>query len=168
LASVFILGPGQYAKRRRGPTPRETRERLVDLFSAHHDSYILEPLDDDVSDRDLADKFYRIMQENATTDVVIHWPLGAKMQTTLDEIILLRARMDDSGAPHVWLLHEKGVLRRTTKGYEIPPGVVERSRYLEAINTLGAVAYEWRHEKGLFDLARRLSDDLLEESAASA
>jgi hypothetical protein len=85
------------------------------------------------------------------------------MQTTLDEIVLLRARIDGPDAPMIWLLHETGVLKRTAAGYGIPKGVVERSRYLDAINTLGAAAYEWNDRDELFELTRRLGDNLAED-----
>lgn len=160
MASVFVLGPSQWRKKRWESTPLEIRQRLVELLSEHHDAYILEPLTDDASDRDLTDKFYRTLRDRMTTDIVLFWPLGAKMQTTLDEIVLLRARMDGSEAPTVWMLHQKGVLKRTAAGYEIPAGVVERSRYLDAVNTLGAAAYEWRDTNEIFELARRLGDNL--------
>jgi hypothetical protein len=72
VASVFVLGPGQWALPRRGPSPLEIRKRLVKTLGAHHDAYILEPVAEDASDRDLTDKFYRTLRDRATTDVLIY------------------------------------------------------------------------------------------------
>jgi len=46
----------------------------------------------DVPGEDLVEKFDRLLRRSIT-DIVIYWPPHAKMQTTYDELILLRDRV---------------------------------------------------------------------------
>lgn len=158
MASVFVLGPGHW-ERRRGRTPREVRERIVDRLSAAHHAYLMETIDDRPEDRDLTDKFLRILRDQETTHVLLYWPRGAKMQTTLDEIVHLRHAMDQGTRPDVWLLAQEGIIEPRRGRYEITRGAVARSRYLEAINTLQAKHLPWTDEDDLFQKVAALADE---------
>lgn len=159
MASVFVLGPSHW-ERRGGPTPRQVRERIIEILSQDHDAYLMEAFQADPKDRDLADKFLRILRGRGTTHVVLYWPRGAKMQTTLDEIIHLRHALDRGTRPEIWLLAQEGILKRRRGRYAITEGIVARSRYLDALNTLQAKHLPWTDGDDLERKVAALTDEL--------
>lgn len=158
MASIFVLGPSHW-ERRRGRTPRQVRERIVEALSETHDAYLMEAFDAGPEDRDLTDKFLHILHEKNTTHVLFYWPRGAKMQTTLDEIIHLRHALDQGTRPEVRLLAQQGILKQRAGRYEITKGAVARSRYLDAINTLKAKHLPWANEDDLYRKVAALADE---------
>jgi hypothetical protein len=156
---VFVLGPSQWERLRHPRTPRQVRDRIVASLSKAHDAYLMEAFEAAPTDRDLTDKFLRILSDRKTTHVLLYWPRRAKMQTTLDEILHLRHTFDHGIRPEVWLLAERGVLQQRRGGYDVVKGVVARSRYLDAINTLRANHLPWEDEDDLLRKVAALSDE---------
>ncbi len=98
---------------------------------------------------DLVDKFYRLVNEEKTTDIVIYWPAAAKMQTTFDEMILLRARCENNHLPRIHVLYERAAAKDrsgTLQAMESP-----RSRYLSALAPLSLQAIPWSDVAELMD-----------------
>lgn len=73
---------------------------------------------------------------------MVYWPAGAKMQTTYDELILLRDRILDPGRPNVWVLHHTSVAAIDRDKFEVKEWG-NRSRYLTAVAKLGVHPLEW-------------------------
>lgn len=161
MAVVFLLGPSLWKKGTRASrteTPMEMRYKLAQIFKENgHITFIMEA-EDGLPSEDLVEKFDRMLHDRGVTDVVFFWPLGARMQTTFDEFILLRDRMGNRSLPDIWVLHDRRVAR-------IERGVFHvlesggRSRYLEAVAALGVTPLAWSGQKEL----RRLVQELVEE-----
>jgi hypothetical protein len=110
-------------------------------------------------DRDLTDKFFRILREQTTTNILVYWPRAAKMQTTLDEIIHLRHAMDQGFQVETRLLIQLDIIHRKQGRYEIAEGAVSRSRYLDSINTLRPKLVLWSDEPELFRKVGLLTEE---------
>ena len=99
-ATIFLLGPSFLRSGEKALL--QVRRDLAEIFrAAGHHAFLMEEQDDKKGE-DVIDKFYRLVAENAVSDVVVYWPAEAKMQTTYDEFILLRARMDALKLPTIW------------------------------------------------------------------
>ncbi len=157
MATVFVLGPsflqsGEKALLR-------VRQELADIFREGSQHAFLMEEQPDRKGEDIVDKFYRLVEENAVSDIVVYWPDGAKMQTTYDELILLRARMDVMKVPTIWILHHASVATITEDEFTVnEPG--NRSRYLDGVARLGVRPLVWDTDQELRDLARLLATEL--------
>lgn len=162
MAVVFLLGPSQWAPQRGEPlkhTPMEVRRQIEGLLEAEDHHVILM---EDVEDRrgeDLIEKFDRILQTKGVTDIVVYWPAGAKMQTTYDELILLRDRVDDVALPDIWVLHDASVAELTRDEFRVTEAG-GRSRYLEAVARLGIRPLPWEDREALLHRAGLLASEL--------
>lgn len=112
----------------------------------------MEALESQPEDRDLTDKFLRILETMRTTDIVVYWPKKAKMQTTLDEFLHLRHSLDRGLSPNIWLLVQSGIIKIRNGRYEITKGTIERSRYLDAIQTLNGHLLSWSNHEKLYQV----------------
>lgn len=81
------------------------------------------------------------------------------MQTTYDELLLLRKRAESKSIPAVWVLHHESVAQIRQGEFKLLE-VGDRSRYLDALARLGAHANPWRAEDELRESARRLAEEL--------
>lgn len=86
-------------------------------------------------------------------------PAGAKMQTTCDELILLRDRAGDPEHPEVWVLHHESVARIQQDRFEVSKQG-GRSRYLEAVARLGVRPLPWTDEEDLLRITRLLASEV--------
>lgn len=109
MAIIFLLGPSQWDPEDDVPLevpPMNIRRQLETIFEEHgHTTILMEDVQDDPSE-DLLEKFDRILVGPRLTDIVVYWPRSAKMQTTYDELILLRDRWEIQRLPPIWILHE--------------------------------------------------------------
>ncbi len=162
MAVVFLLGPSQWDPQRGPPpkrTPMDVRREIEQLLEdAGHHVILMEDIDDRQGE-DLIEKFDRILQTKGITDLVVYWPAGAKMQTTYDELILLRDRVEDLPLPDIWVLHHASVaeIRRDEFRVTEPGG---RSRYLEAVARLGVRPLRWEDHEALSHLVGLLASEI--------
>ena len=156
MAVVFLMGPSYL--RSGGKALLRVRRSLTALFArAGHRAFLMEDQAGKVGE-DMVDKFYRLVIERKVSDIVVYWPPDAKMQTTYDELILLRARMDILKVPKIWLLHHSSV---ATIGHgEFKPHESGRSRYLEAVARLGVRPLVWSTDDELKEQTRLLAAEL--------
>lgn len=164
MATVFLLGPSRWDADRRqapGPTPMEVRRRLQRILQGQEGEHAVLLMEDepDRTGEDLLEKFWRLVEERAVTDVVVYWPPGAKMQTTYDELVLLRDRLGIQELPRTWVLHHVDVAAFHEDHLEVKEAG-GRSRYLEAVARLGVRALDWEDGDGLDRLAARLAEEL--------
>lgn len=161
MAQIFLLGPGHWNNPSQPPmsqTPLDVRRKLLKIFrQGGHDAFIMED-QRDIEGEDIVDRFYRILIERRTTDVVVYWPTHAKMQTTHDELVLLRSRHAFGTVPALWLLHDEAAAS-VAKG-ELKVNESPRSRYLEAVARLGVRSVPWTGQKGLYEAARWLVEEI--------
>jgi hypothetical protein len=165
MAVVFLLGPSEWdpdrSKPPQGPTPLDHRRRLAKLLEGAQGQHIAFLMEDEPSrsGEDLVEKFWRLIQEKRVTDVVVYWPPAAKMQTTYDELVLLRDRLGLQALPTIWVLHHTKVatFERDHLTLHEPGG---RSRYLEAVARLGVRALDWDDDEGLERLATHIAEEL--------
>jgi hypothetical protein len=157
MATIFLLGPSFLQS---GPKALlKVRRELAAIFDlAGHRAFLMED-EADKKGEDIVEKFYRLVSENAVSDIVVYWPLGAKMQTTYDEFILLRARMDVLKLPRIWVLHHSSVAMIRDGVFEVKEGG-NRSRYLEAVARLGVLPLQWDTDEALKEQARLLAMEL--------
>lgn len=162
MAVVFVLGPSEWDPARgksRGVTPRAVRETICETLRAHdHGAFLMEERPDPPG-RDMVGKFEHLLVSERVSDILVYWPARAKMQTTYDELILLRAWADERALPRIWVLHEATVARITRGRFE----VLEkggRSRYLEAVARLGVTPVAWTGHDELPGLVARLAAEL--------
>lgn len=137
----------------------DVRRELKAVFEARKHRVILMEDVGGEQGEGLVDKFERILERKDVEHVVVLWPKAAKMQTTYDELLLLRRRASTKPVPPVWILHHEDVL--TVAGGEfklLEPG--DRSRYLDAVARLGAHANPWKTGEQLREFARRLAAEL--------
>lgn len=145
MAVVFVLGPSQWRTPGSDRTePIAVRRRLATrLRDAGHRAMLIEDIDDDPEDRDLLDKFERVLDTESVTDVLVYHPARAKMQATLHELLLLAARSDEAPTPRVWLLvHEEAATLDGFRFHLKESGL--GSRYLDAVHRLRPVVLPWR------------------------
>jgi hypothetical protein len=116
--------------------------------------------DPDREEEDLVDKFDRLLRQ-AVTDVVLYWPPVAKMQTTYDELILLRERRHflQSEQIRLWALHHSSVAAITKDEFKVLESG-GRSRYLTAVARLGLRPLVWESEEDLHECANLLAAEL--------
>jgi hypothetical protein len=135
---------------------RRTIKRL--LAAQRHRTVLMEEVED-YPGEDLIEKLDRILQSHNIQHVVIYWPAGAKMQTTYDELLLLRDRFGQRKLPKIWVLHESSVAKITKQRFLLKePG--GRSRYLESVARLGVRPIPWDSHDEMFHLVRLLSQEL--------
>ncbi len=162
MAVIFLLGPSQWDPHRGEPpdhTPMEVRRRLQKVLARGGHHVILMEDVEDRDDEDLVEKFDRILGTKGITDIVVYWPAGAKMQTTYDELILLRDRVDDPTLPSIWVLHHASVAEITRDEFRITEAG-GRSRYLEAVARVGVRPFPWHDHGELLRLTRLLASEL--------
>lgn len=162
MAVVFLLGPSEWDPQRGTPpkhTPMDVRRQLEEFFEDEGHHVIL--MEDIPGQRgeDLVEKFDRILQTKGVTDIVVYWPAGAKMQTTYDELILLRDRAEDASLPGIWVLHHASVAEITRDEFRVTEAG-GRSRYLEAVARLGVRPFPWGEHQALLRLTRLLASEL--------
>lgn len=158
MAVVFLLGPSEWATRRRGDSPMQVRREMGRvLASGGHHVILMEDVED-LRGEDLIEKFDRILH-TGVTDVVVYWPARAKMQTTYDELILLRERAGDPQRPNVWILHHEDVARIEEDRFQVKERG-GRSRYLEAVARLGVRPLPWIDHAELLRIAHLLASEL--------
>jgi len=157
MATIFLLGPSQWESGE--DVPMQMRRGIAGIFrGAGHQAFLMED-EADMAEEDLVEKFYRLVLERGVTEIVIYWPARAKMQTTYDEFILLRARLGLAKLPRIWVLHHSSVA-------SIKAGIFEvkvrgnRSRYLTAVAKLGTHPLEWNTDDELKEQARLLAMEL--------
>lgn len=163
MAKVFVLGPSHWAA---GPeegvptaTPRDMRHRIAEILrSEGHAAFLMEDRED-LPGEDLVDKFWRLATSEGVTDVVVYWPPGAKMATTHDELIILRARMKDLPPMPIWVFHHgrAAVIDRDHFTLLERGG---RSRYMDAVARLGVRPFSWERPEQLLDGIRLLAMEL--------
>lgn len=137
----------------------DMRRRVAEIFRKDgHTVFLMEDEPDKEGD-DLVDKFDRLLRERGVTDIAVYWPAKAKMQTTYDELILLRARGHDPKLPRIWIVHHVSVAVIGQGKFQ----VLERggrSRYLEAVARLGVYPLVWDSDDDLEERIRSLSTQL--------
>jgi hypothetical protein len=157
MAILFLLGPSM---RESGEdVPMRTRREIGEVFRESGHRVILMEDEADKGDEDLVAKFYRLLLERSVTDIVVYWPAHAKMQTTYDELILLRARMDISKQSRIWVLHHSSVASIKVGQFEVKERG-SRSRYLTAVAKLGTHPLEWDSVEDLKEQVRLLAMEL--------
>ena len=160
MAIVFLLGPSEWVQ---GPppgdarTPMAHRRDLANILRARGHVVLLMEDEEDRPGEDLVQKFERLL--DLGTDVVLYWPLGAKMATTYDEMLLLRKAQERGALPRLWFLHHASVasIRRGTFTIHEQGG---RSRYLTALARLGIVPLPWGTRAELHSVTERLALEL--------
>ena len=141
MATVFLLGPGEWRRKQVGLSPLEHRRELAKLLREHGHRVILMEDENDKDGEDMVEKFDRLLAQ--TTDVVLYWPAKAKMSTTYSEMILLRKASESQDLPRLWFLHHEDVATIERGVFKvIEPG--SRSRYLTAVARLGITPIPWR------------------------
>lgn len=157
MTTIFLLGPSEPKD---PPRPRDAhmavRRRLAGLIeAADHRCLLMEDLPQRRGE-DLVEKFERILDEERPAVVLVYWPAKAKMQTTFDELLLLRKRSEDQALPQVIVLHEEGVADITAREFRIlEPG--GRSRYFEALRRVPITPISWSTEPQLEERVSRLA-----------
>ena len=157
MATIFLLGPSFLQSEEK--VLLGVRQELAEMFRvAGHHAFLMEEQADKQGE-DVVDKFYRLVVETDVSDIVVYWPAEAKMQTTYDEFILLRARMDVLKLPTIWVLHQFSVATIAEGEFRVnEPG--NRSRYLEGVARLGMHPLAWKTDEELRELARLLANEL--------
>jgi len=81
------------------------------------------------------------------------------MQTTYDEMLLLRVLSEKLSLPPIWVLHHSSVAIIREDRFELKePG--GRSRYLEAVANIGCHPLEWETKEELEARAHLLASEL--------
>ncbi|MBI4394509.1 MAG: hypothetical protein HY556_12050 [Euryarchaeota archaeon] len=162
MGVILLLGPSEWDPTRRKPvppTPMDIRRSLAAVLTAERGHAIILLEDEkDRSTEDLVDKFDRILRTRGITDVVVWWPPGAKMQTTFDELLLLRDRVEP-GLPRIWVVHHTSVATITADEFVIKEAG-GRSRYLTALTRLRTRPIEWVDLDGLDRKIRFLANEI--------
>jgi hypothetical protein len=135
------------------------RRELAEIFREAGHRVILMEDEADRGGEDLVEKFYRLLREKGVTDIAVYWPSHAKMQTTYDEFLLLRARMDISQLPQIWVLHQSSVASIKAGRFEVKERG-NRSRYLTAVAKLGTHPLAWENDEDLKEQTRLLAMEL--------
>ena len=112
-----------------------------------------------VGDEDMVDKFERLLDKKKVDVVLVYWPSAAKMQTTYDELIILRTRVGRKPNPRVWVFHHDSVAAIRRGEFKVLERGA-RSRYLEAVARLGVRPVSWSDHEGLYRLVDLLAPDL--------
>lgn len=138
----------------------QTRREIAKVFSKDGHKVVLMEDDPDRKGEDYVQKFDRLLRSRVT-DVVLYWPPFAKMQTTYDELILLRDRAEFIAREPIqlWALHHVSVAAITKDEFEILEKG-NRSRYLTAVAALGVRPLEWESDEDLQEQVRLLSSQL--------
>lgn len=154
MSVVFILGPSEWDPERSTPlrfSPRSVRDRIAEaLRAAGHTAFLMEDQETRAGE-DMVDKFERLLDEQAVDSILVYWPPAAKMQTTYDELILLRARTGHKQNPQVWVFHHEGVAAIRRGEFKVLERGA-RSRYLEAVARLGVAPVSWADHTDLYRL----------------
>lgn len=160
MAIIFLLGPSLWepAAAPKGYNPMEMRRRIAETFRKDGHKVVLMEDEPDRDGEDLVDKFDRLLREHGVTDIVVYWPAHAKMQTTYDELILLRDRAHEK-LPCIWIVHHVSVASIKQGKFEVKERG-GRSRYLTAVARLGVDAREWDSDEELDERIRLLSAQL--------
>lgn len=167
MAVIFLLGPSEWDPERTKPpvglTPLDHRRRLQKLLEGASGEHVVFLMEDEPprTGEDLLEKFWRLIEQKRVTDVVLYWPPAAKMQTTYDELLLLRDRLGIQKLPRIWVLHHTGVAT-FEKNHMVMHEPGGRSRYLEAVARLGVRAVDWDTEEELDHLATTIAEELSE------
>lgn len=163
MAVVFFLGPGMWADAKpppREPPPMKVRRELADVLRSYGHRVIVMEDEPAGESEDLVQKFDRLLRSRVT-DVVLYWPPLARMQTTYDELILLRDRavLLRRKRIAIWALHHVRVAAITKGEFKILE-TGGRSRYLTAVARLGIHPLEWETDDDLRERVRLLAAEL--------
>lgn len=157
MATVFLLGPGEWQEKQPGFSPLEHRRELAKLLRERGHRVILMEDEKDKDAEDLVEKFDRLLAQS--TDVVLYWPAKAKMSTTYSEMILLRKASESQDLPRLWFLHHEEVATIERGVFKVlEPG--GRSRYLTAVARLGITPIPWRTVDELHERTSFLAGEL--------
>lgn len=157
MATVFLLGPGEWQEKQAGLSPLEHRRELAKLLREHGHRVILMEDEKDKDSEDMVEKFDRLLGQS--TDVVLYWPSRAKMSTTYSEMILLRKTSESRDLPRLWFLHHEDVATIERGVFKVlEPG--SRSRYLTSVARLGITAIAWRTTAELYQRAGMVGAEL--------
>lgn len=108
----------------------------------------------------LRDKFEEVLAEQDVSDVVVHWPAGAKTITVQQELVILYGKHPDL---RVWILHEESVLRLQRGEWIVADA--ERGRYTNELLNAAHSIHAWTGDPDLRRQVRLLSADLRELEA---
>lgn len=158
MANVFLLGPSEWQDKQPGFSPMDHRRELAKILRGHgHEVVLMEDAEDEAGE-DIVSKFERLFKR--ATDIVLYWPVGAKMSTTYSEMVLLRKASEAGRLPRLWFLHhedvaviEHGVFKALEAG--------GRSRYLNSLARLGITSIRWRSVEELRERAGLLAAQLV-------
>lgn len=130
-------------------TPLGIRRKLAEgLLANGLEAVLLEDEPDEANERhDLTRKFHRFLESEPLDAILVYWPLHAKMQTTWDELIILREeclrheRGERGPLPPLHYLHHLDAI-------DLGEHLVIRERggrsaYLRGVSHLAAVAHPW-------------------------
>ncbi|MBI2078270.1 MAG: hypothetical protein HYT80_07890 [Euryarchaeota archaeon] len=163
MKRALLLGPGHWkwpVLHARGATPLEVRHRIQDVMEAEGvDAVLLEDEPDQAREADdLALKFHRLLDEGPMDAIVVYWPRGAKMQTTWDELVILREEQlrherGERGTlpPLHYLSHLKAMSIDDARLHIHERG--GRSAYLRGVSQLGGELWPWLTDDQLVDAA---------------
>lgn len=162
MKRALLLGPGHWRLpwlRWTRPSPLEVRRRLSEtLHSYGLEAVLLEEEPDEAGEaEDVSRKFHRFLDSEPLDAILVYWPRRAKMQTTWDELVILREehlrheRGERGPLPPLHYLHD---LRAMDLGEHL---VIRergaRSAYLRGVSQLPASAHPWITEPQLWDAA---------------
>lgn len=158
MKQALLLGPGHWNLPWTRPwrrfylrnTPLEDRQDIRQWLAAQDVDAILLEFEPSLAgeDEDLAKKFHRVMSRNAFDAVVVYWPAGAKMQTTWDELVILREMALSSPVPPVHYLSQPGAMD-LSDGRLVIHERGARSAYLRGVSQLPAQVWPWTNRREL-------------------
>jgi len=161
MAVIFLLGPGMWGPERTAAdvSPMEVRKKLAARFRTDGHAVILMEDEADRKGEDMVEKFDRLLRK--ATAIVMYWPPQAKMQTTYDELILLRDRKAylAEAKTAIWVLHHDSVAEISGDEFNVLEAG-NRSRYLTAVAALGVHPIDWSDDEELDRKAALLSAEL--------
>lgn len=159
MATVYLLGPSAWASPSSdaNATPMDLRRELAEILRGYgHRAILMEDVEG-LPEEDLVAKFDRLLE--ASSDVVILWPPGARMSTTYTELVLLRKAAERGTLPRMWCLHHESVARIGEGRFEVLERGA-RSRYLTAVARLGIRPVLWVTVDELRERAHLLAGEL--------
>ncbi len=160
MAVVFVLGPSDWRRRRKGATPLEIRRRLAQrLADHHHYPIVMEDVPDEAGDKDAFGKFTRILDTMGVTDILLWHPAGAKMQATIHELVLLIQRADDKAVPRLWLLVQTKAASLDAEHFTVKERGLGSS-YLDAVFRLRPIILDWVDAERLDELVDHVATEI--------
>lgn len=155
-ASILVLGPGHWARRRSGPTPLQIR-RLVATIATddQRNAFLMEdrPPKDPAN---VARKFLSLLDE--ATDVWVVWPKGAKMATTVGEMNHLRFLMEAQKSPPVTVFYQDGTAEVTRGRIRCVDDDAKNAYLQDLFEQPGVRPIPWKDLRELIDQASKVAD----------